>query len=48
VFEPHAGFEPGAWKPDKSIMELMATDLFFLHERDDRILKFKKVARDTS
>ena len=47
VFEPHAGFEPGAWKPDKSTKELMATGLFFLHERDDRILKFKKVARDT-
>jgi len=45
VFEPHTGFEPGAWKPDKSIKELTATGLFSLHERDDRILKFKKVAR---
>ena len=45
VFEPHTGFEPGAWKPDKSIKELTATGLFSLHARDDRILKFKKVAR---
>ena len=43
VFEPHAGLEPGAWKPDKSIKELTTTGLFSLYERDDKILKFKKV-----
>ena len=42
VFEPHTGFEPGAWKPDKSIKELTQSGLFYLHERDDRILKFMK------
>ena len=44
VFEPHAKFEPGAWKPDKSINELTGTGLFSLHEKDNKILKFKKVA----
>jgi ubiquinone/menaquinone biosynthesis C-methylase UbiE len=45
VFEPHAGFEPGVWKPDKSIKELTGTGLFSLHERNGNILKFKKVVR---
>jgi ubiquinone/menaquinone biosynthesis C-methylase UbiE len=43
VFEPHAKFEPGAWKPDKSIKELTGTGLFSLQERNNEILKFKKV-----
>ncbi len=42
VFEPHAGFEPGAWKPEKSMKILTSTGLFSLDERDDKILKFKK------
>jgi len=32
VFEPHAGFEPGAWKPEKSMKILTSTGLFSLHE----------------
>ena len=48
VFEPHAGIEPGAWKPDKSITELTVTGLFSLHERNNKILKFKKVERHTN
>jgi len=48
VFEPHAGFEPGAWKPGKSIEELTATGLFSLHYRGDKILKFRKLAGNTS
>jgi ubiquinone/menaquinone biosynthesis C-methylase UbiE len=47
IFEPHTSFEPQAWKPDKSIKELTATGLFSLLERDDRILKFEKVVRNT-
>ncbi|MFC2027306.1 class I SAM-dependent methyltransferase [Chloroflexota bacterium] len=43
VFEPHTGFEPGAWKPERSIKELTHSSLFCLHERDNRILKFKKI-----
>jgi ubiquinone/menaquinone biosynthesis C-methylase UbiE len=43
VFEPHAGFEPGVWKPDRSVKELTGTGLFFPHERNNKILKFKKV-----
>ena len=43
VFEPHAGLEPGVWKPDKSVKELTDTGLFSLHERSNKILKFKKV-----
>lgn len=48
VFEPHAGFELGAWKPDKSIKELTGTGLFSLHERNNKILKFKKVVRQNN
>ena len=42
VYEPHAGFERGAWKPERSIKELTDTGLFTLIERDGKILKFKK------
>jgi ubiquinone/menaquinone biosynthesis C-methylase UbiE len=42
VYEPHAGWEPGAWKTERSINELTATGLFSLHKRDGRILKFVK------
>ena len=43
VYEPHSGWEPGAWKPDQILSELTSMGLFSLHERDDRILKFRKV-----
>jgi ubiquinone/menaquinone biosynthesis C-methylase UbiE len=43
VFEPHTKFEPGTWKPEKSIKKLTDTGLFSLYERDNRILKFKTV-----
>ena len=42
VFEPHTTFEPGTWKPERSIREVTSANLFTLHERDDRILKFNK------
>ncbi len=42
VYEPHTGWEPGAWKPERSIKELTTPGLFFLHTRDGRILKFGK------
>ena len=42
VFEPHTGFEPGAWRPERSIKELTGTGWFALNQRDGRILKFQK------
>ena len=45
VYEPHTGWEPGAWKPKKSIKELTTTGLFFLQRRDSRILKFGKTPK---
>jgi ubiquinone/menaquinone biosynthesis C-methylase UbiE len=42
VYEPHAGWEPGARKPEKTIEELTATGLFFLRSRDGRIVRFGK------
>lgn len=48
IFEPHAGLEPGVWKPERSIEELTASGLFSLRERDDKILKFNKVIAHTS
>jgi ubiquinone/menaquinone biosynthesis C-methylase UbiE len=42
VYEPHTGWEPGAWKPERSIKELTTTGLFSLHRRDGKILKFIK------
>ncbi len=45
VYEPHTGWEPGAWKPERSTKELTTTGLFSLHRRDDRILKFGKTLK---
>lgn len=45
VYEPHTGWEPGAWKPERSIKELTTTGLFFLHRRDGRILNFGKTSK---
>ncbi len=42
VYEPHTGWEPGAWKPERSTKELTRKGLFVLHGRDGRILKFGK------
>jgi ubiquinone/menaquinone biosynthesis C-methylase UbiE len=45
LYEPHAGWEPGAWQPERSTKELTSTGLFFLHERDGRILNFGKTPK---
>ena len=45
VYEPHTGWEPGAWKPERSTNELTTTGLFSLHRRDGRILKFRKTCK---
>ena len=42
VYEPHTGWEPGTWKPERSTKELTNRGLFFPHGRDGRILKFGK------
>ena len=42
VYEPHTAWEPGAWKPDRSINELTSAGLFSLQSRDGKILKFGK------
>lgn len=42
VFEPHTRFEPGTWKPERTIAELTSRGLFSLRERDGRILGFEK------
>jgi ubiquinone/menaquinone biosynthesis C-methylase UbiE len=44
VYEPHTGWEPGTWKPERSIKELTSTGQFFLQRRDSRILKFGKTS----
>ena len=41
VYEPHAGWEPGAWKPERTI-EALTTGLFFLRTRDGKIVRFGK------
>jgi len=45
VYEPHAGWEPGAWKPGRTTKELTATGLFCLRAREDRIVRFGKAPR---
>jgi ubiquinone/menaquinone biosynthesis C-methylase UbiE len=45
VYEPHTGWEPGAWKPERSTKELTTTSLFSLHRRDGRIVKFGKTSK---
>jgi ubiquinone/menaquinone biosynthesis C-methylase UbiE len=45
VYEPHAGWEPGAWKPEGTTKELTATGLFCLRGREDRIVRFGKAPR---
>jgi len=42
VYEPHTGWEPGAWRPERSKRELTAMGLFSFHKREGRILQFGK------
>ncbi len=45
VYEPHTGWEPGTWRPERSTKELTTTGLFSLLSRDRRILRFGKTPR---
>jgi ubiquinone/menaquinone biosynthesis C-methylase UbiE len=45
VYEPHTGWEPGAWKPETTTRELTSTGLFFPNGSDGRILKFGKTPK---
>lgn len=45
VYEPHAGWEPGAWKPERTARELTATGLFILRATEGRIVRFGKAPR---
>ncbi len=45
VYEPHTGWEPGAWNPERSTKELKTTGLFSLQRKDGRILRFGKAPK---
>jgi ubiquinone/menaquinone biosynthesis C-methylase UbiE len=42
IFEPHTSWEPGTWKPEKSIHELTGSGMFSLQKRVGKILQFAK------